>query len=207
MQNTKRRSLVAKKRKKGKRESFVLSWRDGPLTKRKEKRGKRKDAFASSSSTKKDKKVCPPPPSSLASTSSSSSSSTFYSSPVYYSPRSSLAFEASSRSLSSLSFTYRARVFLFSLSLAEKKKKTSSGRRETKLKMKRRRSSMHTRSSFSARVVVRLYVSKQGKKNEKNIYPSEIQGRLSLSSLSASFLFLLRVGVVWVSFSMAKEMK
>ena len=145
---TQNAALVAKKRKKGKRESFVLSWRDGPLTKRKEKRGKRKDAFASSSSTKKDKKVCPPPPSSLASTSSSSSSSTFYSSPVYYSPRSSLAFEASSRSLSSLSFTYRARVFLFSLSLAEKKKKPSSGRRETKLEMKRRRSSRDAHTLF-----------------------------------------------------------
>ena len=54
---TQNAALVAKKRKKGKRESFVLSWRDGPFTKRKEKRGKRKDAFASSSSKKKTKKT------------------------------------------------------------------------------------------------------------------------------------------------------
>ena len=153
MQNTKRRSLVAKKRKKGKRESFRSLPARRPAHEKKGKAWKTKRRFCfviEQKKDKKDKKVCPPPPSSLASTSSSSSSSTFYSSPVYYSPRSSLAFEASSRSLSSLSLLPIARAFFFSLSRSRKRKKNaSSGRRETNLETKRRcRSSRDAHTLF-----------------------------------------------------------
>ena len=164
MQNTKRRFCCQKTKKRQRERKLRSLLARRPLHVKKGKAWKTKRRFCFVIEQKKDKKVCPPPPSSLASTSSSSSSSTFYSSPVYYSPRSSLAFEASSRSLFSLFLLPIARASFFSLSLArgKEKKNASSGRRETKLETKRRPVS-HARCP---RVVVQDYICIKTKERE-----------------------------------------